>query len=78
LKNKQKRRTAKEDLDDFTEEDVEVPLHTLVIDKRTAVKQKKKEYDSRPEAKARRRRSTHAWQMRKKQERLESQTKKET
>jgi hypothetical protein len=38
LKNKQKRRKAKEDLDDFTEEDVTVPLHTLVIDKRTAVK----------------------------------------
>ncbi|MBN2599511.1 MAG: hypothetical protein JXA75_03135 [Candidatus Thermoplasmatota archaeon] len=33
-----------------------------------AVKQKKKERDSRPEAKARRRRSTRAWQMRKKQE----------
>ncbi|HIH28814.1 MAG TPA: hypothetical protein HA260_03315 [Thermoplasmata archaeon] len=34
---------------------------------RPAVKQKKKELDSRPEAKARRRRSTHEWYLRKKQ-----------
>jgi len=38
LKNEQKRRKAKEELNDFTEEDVTVPLHTLVIDKRTEVK----------------------------------------
>jgi hypothetical protein len=36
---------------------------------RPDVKQKKKERDSRPEAKARRRRSTHEWYMRKKAER---------
>jgi hypothetical protein len=36
---------------------------------RTDVKQKKKERDAKPEAKARRRKSTHAWYMRKKAER---------
>jgi len=37
LKNKHKSREEKEDEDDFTEEDVSVPLHTLVVDKRIAV-----------------------------------------
>ena len=37
MKNKHKSREEKEDEDDFTEEDVSVPLHTLVVDKRIAV-----------------------------------------
>lgn len=37
MKNKHKSRGEKEDEDDITEEDVSVPLHTLVVDKRIAV-----------------------------------------
>jgi hypothetical protein len=37
LKKKQQRGTKREKVDDITEEDVKVPLHTLVIDRRTRV-----------------------------------------
>ncbi|MBN2599516.1 MAG: hypothetical protein JXA75_03160 [Candidatus Thermoplasmatota archaeon] len=37
MKKKQKSRKKRKEVEDITEEDVRVPLHTLVIDKRTGV-----------------------------------------